>query len=203
MAKQKAKLKAPITSKMKDETEQEYVAWLLYCESGSIAKLLRVWSGFWGDIGEASPELAGLRGRLKDPPALKTLERWSKKHRWVERCNLKLAEDLESIRKKTQDIKQKKVGLIAEIFWDKIQTLRRQIKKGEGATVDEIKKLWEMFRTEMGEAIGRQDIGFIDESKQKPLTDEDNDWRQEINKTMKILNERERRSRESQHSFLD
>jgi len=203
MTTKKVKLKTLMTSKMEDEEEEQYVVWLLYCDSGSIAKLHRTLSGLWSSIGEVPPEFANLRSNLKNPPALKTLERWSKKYRWVERCELKLAEDLEGIRKKTQEITQKKVGLIAEIFWDKLQTLRRQIKKGECSTVDEIKKLWEMFRTEMGETLGRHDLNFIDESKQKPLDAKDAEWRKEINKTMKILNERERRSRESQHSLLD
>lgn len=182
------------TIKMPKETEQQYTAWLLYCEVGSIDKLIRAWDR----VGQMADEIGiDFADRLGKQPARSTLGEWSKKYRWVERRELKLTEDLEGIRKKTQEIKQKKIGLIAEIFWEKLQALRRQIKKGEGSTVDEIKKLWEMFRTEMGETIGRHDVNFIDESKQKPLNDKEAEWRQEINKTMKILHERGRRSRES------
>jgi hypothetical protein len=200
MAKNNIKLKTLVTAKMQSETEQQYTAWLLYCETGSIGKLIRLWDGVGQNLDESWMVLAKKLGKR---PSHTTIGNWSKKYRWVERCELKLTEDIESIRKKTQEIKQKKIGLIAEIFWDKLQALRRQIKKGEGATVDEIKKLWEMFRTEMGEAIGRHDINFIDESKQKPLTPEEDEFRKEIDKTIKMLHERRRKSRKSQHSLLD
>lgn len=184
------------TSKMPKETEQQYTAWLLYCESGSLDKLHRMWDGLHRGFTDASPEMAGVKERLGAPPTRRTLADWSKKYRWVERKDLKLVEDLEGIRKKSQEIKQKKVGVIAEIFWDKLQALRRQIKKGEGATTDEIKKLWEMFRTEMGETLGKHEIA-INEDEQKPLTPEEDELGRELDQTIKSFYERKRKARKN------
>ena len=50
------------TSKMPGETEQQYTAWLLYCEYGSIEKLHRTWQ-----------ETEGRPRRLKGDQNLKKL----------------------------------------------------------------------------------------------------------------------------------
>ena len=157
------------TSKMPKETQQQYTAWLLYCEAGSIRKTLNLWDRVGQNLGETWAEFAD---RLGKKPSDTTMESWSKKFRWVERKDLKLTEDLEGLRKKAQEIKEKKVFLIGEIFWEKLQALKKQIKKGEGATTDEIKKLWEMFRTEMGESLGKHEFS-INEDEQKPPTPEE------------------------------
>jgi hypothetical protein len=182
------------TSKMPKETEQQYTAWLLYCESGSLDKLHRMWEGLHQGFIDSSSEMAGLRGRLGAPPTLRTIADWSSRFRWVERKDLKLTEDLEGLRKKAQEIKQKKVGVIAEIFWDKLQALRKQIKKGEGATTDEIKKLWEMFRTEMGESLGKHELS-INEDEQKPPTPEQLELGQAIDETIKAFYGRKGKSK--------
>ena len=173
-----------ITSKMPKETEQQYTAWLLYCESGSIDKLHRTWEGLHRGFTETSPEIAGLRERLGAPPTRRTVAEWSSKFRWVERKDLKLTEDLEGLRKKAQEVKRKKVFLIGEIFWEKLQALKKQMKKGEGATVDEIKKLWEMFRTEMGESLGKHELS-IREEEQIPPTPEEDELGRAIDETIK------------------
>jgi len=178
-----------ITSKMPKETEQQYTAWLLYCESGSIDKLHRTWEGLHRGFTETSPEMSGLRERLGAPPTRRTVAEWSSKFRWVERKDLKLTEDLEGLRKKAQEVKQKKVFLIGEIFWEKLQALKKQVKKGEGATVDEIKKLWEMFRTEMGESLGKHELS-IREEEQIPPTPEEEELGQAIDETIKNYYER-------------
>ncbi|OGI36003.1 MAG: hypothetical protein A2259_01615 [Candidatus Moranbacteria bacterium RIFOXYA2_FULL_43_15] len=154
---------------MPKETEQQYTAWLLYCEAGSIQKTLRLWDRVGQSLGETWVEFVD---RIGKKPSDTTIESWSKKFRWVERKDLKLTEDLEGLRKKAQEIKQKKVFIIGEIFWEKLQALKKQMKKGEGASVDEIKKLWEMFRTEMGESLGKHELS-INEDEQKPPTPEE------------------------------
>jgi len=174
------------TSKMPKETEQQYTAWLLYCEAGSIQKTLRLWDRVGQSLGETWVEFAG---RLGKKPSDTTIETWSKNFRWVERKDLKLTEDLESLRKKAQEIKQKKVFLIGEVFWEKIQALKKQMKKGEGATVDEIKKLWEMFRTEMGESLGKHELSIREED-QKPPTAEEEELGSAIDETIKDFYER-------------
>ncbi len=189
-------MKKPVltTSKMPKETEQQYTAWLLYCESGSLEKLHRMWEGLHQGFIDSSSEMAGLRGRLGAPPTLRTIAEWSSKFRWVQRKDLKLTEDLESLHKKAQEIKQKKVGVIAEIFWEKLQVLKKQIKKGEGSTVDEIKKLWEMFRTEMGESLGKHELS-INEDEQTPPTPEEEALGKEIDDTIKAFYERKGKSK--------
>ena len=179
------------TSKMPKETEQQYTAWLLYCESGSLRKTLDVWDRLGQDWGETG---AVFGQRLGKKPAQTTIETWSKKFRWVERKDLKLAEDLETLRKKAQEIKQKKVFLIGEIFWEKLQALKKQMKKGEGATVEEIKKLWEMFRTEMGESLGKHELS-INEDEQTPPTPEEEELGKEIDNAIKAIYERKGKSK--------
>ncbi len=171
------------SAKMPGETEQQYTAWLLYCEAGSLRKTEGLWNRVGQSLGEAGVEFAD---RLGKKPSDTTLETWSKKYRWVERKDLKLTEDLEGLRKKAQEIKQKKVFAIGEVFWEKLQALKKQIKNGEGATVDEIKKLWEMFRTEMGESLGKHELS-INEDEQKPPTPEQEELGQAIDETIKAF----------------
>ncbi len=59
--------------------------------------------------------------RLGDLPSERTIERWSVKYHWVERADKKLAEDLEVLKKKTTQIRQKRAYLITEMFWNKLQ----------------------------------------------------------------------------------
>jgi len=171
------------TSKMPKETERQYTAWLLYCEAGSLRKTLLLWEKVGQNLGDSWVDFAN---RLGKKPSDTTLETWSKRYRWVERKELKLIEDVEGIRKKAQEIRQKKVGVIAEVFWEKLQALRKQIKNGESVTVDEVKKLWEMFRTEMGETLWKHthELG-IDESKQTPPTEEEKELGRAVNETIK------------------
>jgi len=171
------------TSKMPGETEQQYTAWLLYCEAGSLKKTFKLWDRVGQILGETGVEFAE---RLAKKPSETTIENWSKKFRWVERKDIKLAEDLEGLKKKAQEIKQKKVFAIGEVFWEKLQALKKQIRKGEGATVDEIKKLWEMFRTEMGESLGKHELS-INENEQKPPTAEEEELGREIDETIKAF----------------
>ena len=179
------------TCKMPKETEQQYTAWLLYCEAGSIRKTLNLWDRVGQNLGESWVEFAD---RLGKKPSDTSIENWSKKFRWVERKDLKLTEDLVGLRKKAQEIKEKKVFLIGEIFWEKLQALKKQMKNGEGATIDEIKKLWEMFRTEMGESLGKHELS-INEDEQTPPTPEEEALGKEIDDTIKAFYERKGKSK--------
>jgi hypothetical protein len=192
------KIKKLTTSKMSFETEQQYTAWLLYCEAGSIQKTLKLWDRVGQSGGEMGVEFAG---RLGKKPSDTTVERWSKKYRWVDRKDIKLTEDLEILRKKAQEIKERKVYFIAEMFWDKLQTIKRQMKKGEVATIDELKKLWEMLRTEFGESLGKHDLNIREED-QSPPTPEEDELGREIDETIKDFYGRKAKG-EKQHSVLD
>ena len=65
------------------------------------------------------------------------------------------------------------------------------MKKGEGATTDEIKKLWEMFRTEMGESLGKHEFS-INEDEQKPPTPEEMELGAAIDDTIEKFYDRKR-----------
>lgn len=160
------------SSKMPGEKERQYTAFLLYCEVGSIYKVLQTWEGICrGSVGEVS---AIFRDKLGKLPTERSLERWASKYRWVERADLKLTQDLEALKKKTSQIKQKRLHAIAEVFWDKLQTLKKQMRSGEAASVPEIKALWEMMRIEGGESISKQEVvQAINEDEQRPPTEDE------------------------------
>lgn len=190
------------TSKMPGETEQQYTAWLLYCDAGSLDKLHRLWEGLHQDFTEIAPEIAALRGRLGSVPVRRTLAYWSKKYCWVERKDLKLTEDLVGIRKRSKEITQKKLGIIGELMWEKFQGIKRQIKKGEIATVDEAKKLWEMFRTEMGESLGKHELN-INENEQQPPSEQEMAGIEDISREFKEFYEQRRRPGKKTGNLLD
>ena len=51
------------TSKMPGETEQQYTAWLLYCEAGSLRKTEGLWNRVGQTLGEAGVEFADRLGK--------------------------------------------------------------------------------------------------------------------------------------------
>jgi len=160
------------TSKMPGETESQYTAFLLFCEVGSVSKLIQAWQQICRNpVGELSVIFGSKLGNL---PSERTIERWSVKYQWVERADRKLAEDLEGLKKKTTQIRQKRAYLITEAFWSKLQSLRKQMQAGESTTVQEVRILWEMMRIEWGESISKQEVvQGINEEEQKPLTPEE------------------------------
>lgn len=160
------------TSKMPGETERQYTAFLLYCEVGSVSKLAQAWQQICRNpVGELSVIFGSKLGIL---PSERTIERWSVKYQWVERADKKLTEDLEGLKKKTTQIRQKRAYLITEAFWSKLQSLRKQMQAGESTTVQEVRILWEMMRIEWGESISKQEVvQGINESEQRPLSPEE------------------------------
>lgn len=157
------------TEKIPGETEKEYTAWLLYCEYKSIDKLLKAWEGIDTKATEMRPELAGLIEKLGEPPARTTIARWSKKFHWVERTDLKLAEDLQSMRERSKKIAREKKHKVLEIFETIVNKVRKELKAREGLTIDELKKAWEMAQVEMGLPTSRPELGL----KQQPRTPEE------------------------------
>ena len=174
---------------MPKENERQYVAFLLYCETNSLTRLMQTWQGILrGSVGEVSGIFKDKLGRL---PSERTLERWSSQYRWVERADLKLSEDVEILKKKTSQIRQKRLHIISEVFWDKLQTLRKQMRSGEPASVPELKALWEMMRIEGGESISKQEIvQKINEDEQKPPTPEESELGRAIDQTIKDFYEK-------------
>jgi len=161
-----------LTSKMPGETEKQYTAFLLYCEVGSVSKLIQAWQQISRrSVGELSVIFGSKLGKL---PSERTIERWSVKYQWVKRADMKLAEDMEGLKKKTAQIRQKRAYIITEAFWNKLQALKKQMQKGELATVPEVRTLWEMMRIEWGESISKQEVvQGINEDEQRPLTEEE------------------------------
>lgn len=190
------------TSKIPGETEQQYAAWILYCEAGSIPKLMRAWDQLRHGDGDATGIFGGKVKQLGPLPIERNIEKWCSQYRWVERKDLKLTEDVVGIRKKSQELTQKKLGIIGELMWEKLQAIRRQMKKGEIATVDEAKKLWEMFRTEMGESLGKHELD-INENEQQPPTSGEMAEFESISREFKEFYEQRRRPGKETGNLLD
>jgi len=161
------------TSKMPGESEKQYAAWLLYCEAGSHNKLYRLWERLQQNFSDSSAEIVGFKDALGVPPSSRTLAEWSKKYKWVERRELKLSEDLEVMKEKVQKIKREKIYKIAELFERMLVILVKKIKTGYDPTIQELKQIWEMLRTELGESIGKHEVVGINEDEQTPPTPEE------------------------------
>lgn len=148
------------TKKMQKETEQQYTAWTLYCEYGSIDKLHQAWQGLgWRTkADERRTEFEALIEKLGKPPVRTTIGEWAKKFRWVERRELKLAEDLEALREKTKKIIVYKKHKIAETFERIINKRLKQLREGEAVTTLDLKQVWEMFQVELGKPTSRGEL---------------------------------------------
>lgn len=190
--KRKHKPKPKVTTvKLPRETEQQYLAWLLYCEAGSLQKLLRMWTGIRQGFGEVSSEIAS---RLDDPPTIRTLQNWSSKYQWVKRSELKLEEDLLALREETKQIATTRKHKIAEAFKRSINLKIKQLRKGESVATSDVKALWEMFRTEMGLSTGKTEISHkINEDEQKPPTPEEDELGKEIDQAIKNYYDKKRK----------
>lgn len=161
------------TSLMHRETEQQYHAWLLYNETGSIERLLRAWERIHQGYSKDTPEIEGLRDRLNKPPALDTLKDWSRKYQWVNRTELLLSEEMAQQKLKVDRFRAKRKFLVTDILMSKMTKLQKQART-ETATVPEVKYLWEMHRTEFGESTGKTEVTHhIDESEQVPPSQEE------------------------------
>ncbi|MFA5169076.1 MAG: hypothetical protein WC530_11170 [Candidatus Omnitrophota bacterium] len=172
------------TQKMPKETEQQYTAWLLYCEAGSLQKALGIWDKVGQSVGEMGVEFAE---RLGKKPSDTTLERWSKQFHWVERREIKLAEDLTALREKTKKIKRNKLHRIAEAFDRVGNKIMKRLKASEEPTILEWKIVWEMFQVELGKPTNRSQLKVDD---QHPLTPEEKIRGKKIYEALeKVLNE--------------
>lgn len=159
------------TTKMPGETERQFTAFLVYCEIGSLRKLIEAWD----KLGQSSGEMrADIVEKLGTKPSHATIDRWSKKYRWVQRADLRLSEEMQELDDKLRKIKQRRMYFITDIFWEKLKKIQKQMKTGELATVQEVKTLWEMMRIEMGESTSKHEIvNGINEADQKPPTPEE------------------------------
>jgi hypothetical protein len=186
------------TTKLPGESEQQYVAWLLYCDSGSIDKLLHLWEGLHQGFTETSPEFIGLRSRLGDLVSRRTLASWSKKFQWVKRRDMKLAEDLTALREETQRIATTRKHKVAEAFKRSIDLKIKQLRKGEAVSTSDVKALWEMLRTELGLSTGKTEISHkINEDDQVPPTPEEDELGKEIDQAIKNFYDKKRRTPEN------
>lgn len=191
------------TSKISGESEQNYTAWLLYCEAGSLNKLHRMWERLHQGFSDSSSEIAIFKDRLGSPPTVRTLAEWSKKYRWVERQELKLSEELEIMKEKVQKIKREKTYKIAELFERMLVLLIKKIKTGYDPTIQELKQIWEMLRTELGETISKHEIVGINESEQKPPTPEEMELGKKIDQAIiTFYEERGRKGSENKIAHL-
>ena len=177
---------------MPTETEQQYTAWLLYCEYGSIDKLSKTWEGVALKRTETAPELAGLVERLGNPPCRRSLADWSKKYHWVERRELKLKEDLEILLEKTRKIIRYKKHRIAETFERIINKRIKQLKDGEMVTTLDLKQAWEMLQVEIGKPTSRAELKS--EPEQRPLTPEEKEHGKKLHEAVKWYLKQQRKN---------
>lgn len=183
------------TGKMPKETEQQYTAFLLYTETGSLDKLLRYWQETEGrpKATERRPELEALIEKLGKPPALTTLKEWSGKFRWVERRELKLAEDLQALREKTKKIKREKLHRLGEVFERILNKRIKQLKDGEAVTTLDLKWAWEMFQVELGKPSSR---GELKVEEQRPLTPEEKEYGKKLHEAVKEIVRKQHRGKQ-------
>ncbi len=198
------------TAKMKGETEQQYWAWFLYCNTKSIEDMMRVWelirTGKWqGDVPEEMRQSIQSIGEL---PSQRQVETWSSKYRWVERKEVKLQEEIEELRKREKKVsiqKKEKIvigfGRILDDFFKKAETRKLSF---DNFTMSDFKKLWEMARTELGETIGKHELDIREDDQNPPSEDEMNEIA-DISREFKALYEsrKGRRSRKKAGDLLD
>ncbi len=157
------------TMKIPEETEQQYTAWLLYCETGSIPKMMRAWEQLRLRDGEMTGCLGQPTQLLKPLPTMRNVERWSSKYRWVERAEQKQREDMADLDERVKRIILKKKYEIAIIFDRVLHLYMKQTSDPNyRVTVSELKTIWEMFRVEMGEPIGRHVVTVNNEYHEEP-----------------------------------
>lgn len=188
------------TQKMPKETEQQYTAFLLYAEIGSLEKLLHYWQGTeWRpEATERRPELTALIERLGKPPALTTLKEWSGKYHWVERREIKLTEDLQALREKTKKIVVNKKHRIAEAFALITSKKLKQLKDGESVTTLDLKQAWEMFQVELGKPTSRSELKA--EPEQRLLTPEEKEHGKKIHEAVAwYLEQQHKKEKENDH----
>lgn len=180
-----------VTTKLSGETERQYVAWLLYCEVGSLRKLLRMWVNLRQGFGDVAPEIAS---RLDKPPSIRTIQTWSKKYQWVKRRDMKLEEDLKALREETKQIATTRKHKVAEAFKRTLDLKIKQLRKGEIVSTSDVKALWEMFRTELGLSTNKSEVAHtINEEDQKPPTPEEDELGREIDKAIINYYDKKRR----------
>ena len=166
------------TSKMPKETEQQYTAWLLYCETGSLDKLLQAWT----KVGQKADEIGiDFGSRLGEKPARSTLGEWQKRYHWIERRELKLIEDLETLRGRLKKIKREKLYKIADAFERMTNKILKQLRSDKEPTILEWKMVWEMFQVELGKPTSRAQLKT---EEQKPLTPEEKEYGKELHKAV-------------------
>lgn len=178
------------TSKMPGETQQQYSAWLLYCEAGSIDKLIRQWNTLNQNPTKTQPEFEPFLQKLGDLPNRWTIVQWSKRYRWVQRTDLKLTEDVEAIREKIKKITSAKKHKVAENFERIINRRLKQLRDGEMVTNNDLKQAWEMLRTELGETISKHELDIREED-QKPPTGEEMAGIEDISQAFKAFYEQQ------------
>lgn len=183
MTKTKPKKQPDLTvSKIPGETEQQYAAWLLYCEAGSIDKLMRVWEKSGQLADEIGIEFVTKLGKM---PVHSTLGLWSKKFRWPERRDLRLEQELIELKEKADRFRKKRKYLVTDLLIQALSKMQKQFKQMP-ISVLELKYLWEMQRVESGESTGKTEVTHhIDESEQIPPTDEEKEIGKEIDEVIK------------------
>ncbi len=164
------------TSKIPEETTQQYMAWLLYSETGSIPKMVQAWERLRMRDGEMTGFLGQPTSMFKPLPIMRNVERWSSKYQWVERAEQKHREDMDELDERIKKIILKKKYEIVILFDRVLNLYKKQTSDpNHHVTVSELKTIWEMARVELGEPIGRHVVTVNNEYHYEPPDPEDED----------------------------
>lgn len=158
-----------LIEQMPDETQEQYSAFLAYCSM--LKRSIREVSKRWAEIGRELDE-QNAKYRLGKQPSLKTLFQWSKKFDWVKRAKIWDVEKKEMMTLEFQRSEGQRSIKVSRLFEKIASNLLLQVNRNRAITVDEFKKSWEMFRTESGLSIGKQDVNVINPAEQNLDIDE-------------------------------
>ena len=96
---------------------------------------------------------------------------------------------------------------IAEYFEKAMTIALKSLKENSDVTTGDVKLIWEMFRTELGETLGKHTHAVgIDESKQTPPDEEEKALGAALNDTIKKFYDKRGTPREKgkgEHPVLD
>lgn len=186
-----------ITSKIPGERAKQYVAWLLYCEAGSLEKTLKVWERiFLQDDTKMMPFFGVYMGK---PVGLATLKRWSIRYHWKERAELKITEDLEGMRFQFKRIKQTRAYRIAILLDLALNRYTKQLEQGMSVSARDLYLLWKMHRIEEGLSVDNHHIVVY----QQPSTEPESPEEKELNKRIRELEEQFHSERQEEEDSLD
>jgi len=153
----------------------------LYCQAGSLSKLIDAWRKLVGT--EANRIKAGEFGvNLGKPIAFRYAETWCSRFHWVARKRLWESEqlaELESVLNESMRMKKHKLMRLFDTALDKVQ---KDLEGNAIITTADLKRIWEMSTTETGGATSKSEVAITD---QRPLSPAERETASKIDEIIK------------------